>query len=57
MGRADYIRDKHRLYGRYFYAKLNRAAVSGKENLVIANRLSSCFPMIASDRSALSVFS
>lgn len=37
MGRADYIRDKHRLYGRYFYAKLNRAAVSGKQNLVIAN--------------------
>ncbi len=34
MGRVDYLLAKHRLYGRYFYSKYPRSAVSGEQDLV-----------------------
>ena len=34
MGRVDYNLTKHRLYGRYFFTKLDSDPISGKVNLV-----------------------
>lgn len=34
MGRVDYLLEKHRLYGRYFYSKYPRASVPGAGDLV-----------------------
>ena len=36
LGRVDYNLDKQRIYGRYFYTRYPRDAVSGAENLVRA---------------------
>ncbi len=38
MGRIDYNRSAHRLYGRYFYSRYLSAAVSGEQDLVRAFR-------------------
>lgn len=34
LGRADYNLQKHRIYGRYFYARYPREAVSGQQDLI-----------------------